>query len=44
MRQDRKVGLYSGGYSVTEKQATEHLEFVGSILQGFFLLNCEKLF
>ncbi|MFH1541956.1 MAG: hypothetical protein ABIE84_02570 [bacterium] len=31
MRQDRNVGLYSGGLSLTEKECSEYLSFVKTI-------------
>lgn len=35
MRQERNVGLYSGGYSVSEKESTEYLDFVKKVI-GLF--------
>lgn len=31
MRQERNVGLYSGGYAVSRKEATEYLDFIKSV-------------
>ncbi|MBU1026635.1 MAG: hypothetical protein KKA31_02775 [Candidatus Margulisbacteria bacterium] len=31
MRQERNIGLYSGGFSVSQKDSREYLDFVGSV-------------
>ena len=33
MRQDRNVALYSGGYSVSQKQSLEYMAFVRSVFE-----------
>lgn len=35
MRQDRNLGLYSGGSSVTEKEALEYLAFIKKVFSVF---------